>query len=491
MFGHGQIEGYREKYGMEYKQAYWEEEPDGHLVWLHEQRIFPLLRCRALFSGSENFVLYDFYTGNGVNEDVFAYSNRVGDQRGLVLYHNRYATTSGWVRESVAFAANADSDHTELRRTTLTAALDLVNDDRVYYSFRDHTLGLVFLRNSRELSEKGLYAELGEYEFHVFTDFCENREDEAGTWGQLCSALNGRGVGNLQDELKQLHYLELNAAFRAVLERGSTTATSSTAFTKGLAPAVRRFLIALAAQTGKTASKQKDILAEISVCKTFLNTLRTVKPSAKPAREVLARTINLLSTPSGSQLLVAWLLLKDRQIELTTYGLDYSLKQVGGHGTPAESEQSALLLQALLASKTVDTAIGATPLDRAFATVAGRKFMQVHESGGAEWFNKERYEELLEWFSILTLMEGAAGKPADRTIAAWLGRSAAENRRLSELAAHAGYRTKLLLRLLGPVITAPDTGANPGLTKKPAGKKSIAHVSTQRVTADVPDKKER
>ncbi|MBW2690975.1 MAG: alpha-amylase, partial [Deltaproteobacteria bacterium] len=28
MFGHGQIEGYREKYGMEYRRAYWNEEPD-------------------------------------------------------------------------------------------------------------------------------------------------------------------------------------------------------------------------------------------------------------------------------------------------------------------------------------------------------------------------------------------------------------------------------------------------------------------------------
>jgi hypothetical protein len=117
--------------------------------------------------------------------------------------------------------------------------------------------------------------------------------------------------------------------------------------------------------------------------------------------------------------------------------------------------------------------------------------MQVHESGGTEWFNKERYEELLEWFSILALMKGASGKPADRTIAAWLGRFAAENRRLSELAAHAGYRTKLLLRLLGPVTTAPDTDAHPGLTKKPSGKKSIAQASTQRVAAKVPDKKSR
>src|SRR5690606_13014211 len=35
MFGHGQIEGYTEKYGMEYRRAYWDESPDEHLVARH------------------------------------------------------------------------------------------------------------------------------------------------------------------------------------------------------------------------------------------------------------------------------------------------------------------------------------------------------------------------------------------------------------------------------------------------------------------------
>ena len=86
MFGHGQIEGFSEKYGMEYRRAYWDEQPDSELVERHTHEIFPLLRRRYLFAGVENFLLYDFFTPEGtVNEDVFAYSNRVGDQRGLVL----------------------------------------------------------------------------------------------------------------------------------------------------------------------------------------------------------------------------------------------------------------------------------------------------------------------------------------------------------------------------------------------------------------------
>ena len=88
---------------MEFRRAYWEELPDGYLVERHEREIFPLLRRRYLFAEVQSFLLYDFYTPEGhVNEDVFAYSNRVGDSRSLVLYHNRYAETSGWILTAAA-----------------------------------------------------------------------------------------------------------------------------------------------------------------------------------------------------------------------------------------------------------------------------------------------------------------------------------------------------------------------------------------------------
>ena len=67
MFGHGQIEGFSEKYGMEYRRSYWDEPVDSHLVWRHEQEIFPLFKKRRMFSGVEHFVLYDFRTPEGLS----------------------------------------------------------------------------------------------------------------------------------------------------------------------------------------------------------------------------------------------------------------------------------------------------------------------------------------------------------------------------------------------------------------------------------------
>ncbi|MEZ4484421.1 MAG: hypothetical protein R2864_07430 [Syntrophotaleaceae bacterium] len=40
MFGHGQVEGFAEKYGMEYRRAYWDEAVDAGFVALQSQ-IFP------------------------------------------------------------------------------------------------------------------------------------------------------------------------------------------------------------------------------------------------------------------------------------------------------------------------------------------------------------------------------------------------------------------------------------------------------------------
>ena len=78
MFGHGQVEGFREKYGMEFRKPKLDEQIDGGLVRGHEWKIFPLLHRRYLFADVEHFFLYDLFTDNGsVDENVFAYSNVV------------------------------------------------------------------------------------------------------------------------------------------------------------------------------------------------------------------------------------------------------------------------------------------------------------------------------------------------------------------------------------------------------------------------------
>ena len=148
MFGHGQIEGYTEKYGMEYRWPRYQENPDPWLVERHEREIAPLLHQRALFAESSNFLLYDFFREDGsVDENVFAYSNRRGDQRALVLYNNRYSTTRGTIDNSAAYA---DKHSGHLRQRRLKDGLDLTADPALIFAFRDSLTGLDYLRRSVE-----------------------------------------------------------------------------------------------------------------------------------------------------------------------------------------------------------------------------------------------------------------------------------------------------------------------------------------------------
>jgi glycosidase len=202
MFGHGQIEGFAEKYGMEFRRAYWDEQPDPYLVERHKREISPLLHRRALFADVENFLLFDYYTTGGwVDENVFAYSNQMGDQRSLVVYHNKFAQTSGWIRWS---AATKSKSSDRLVQRTLAEALGLTGGDGRFVVFRDQINGLEYIRSSQEIISQGLFLNLNAYEYHVFLDFHEVSDDEFSSLRRLCESLAGSGVPNVREAMREL-----------------------------------------------------------------------------------------------------------------------------------------------------------------------------------------------------------------------------------------------------------------------------------------------
>ncbi len=222
MFGHGQIEGFTEKYGMEYRRAYWDEVPDQYLVERHEREIFPLLRRRYLFAEVQDFLMYDFYTPEGfVNEDVFAYSNRRGDERALVIYHNKYASTHGWIRMSAAYPIKSGSgDDRVLIQRTLGEGLGLHQDNQHFTIFRDQIRGQEYIRNSLELHEQGLFVELDAYKCMVFVDFREVLDNEWHQYAHLANYLNGRGVPSIDDALKEIFLQSVHTPFRELMNAG-------------------------------------------------------------------------------------------------------------------------------------------------------------------------------------------------------------------------------------------------------------------------------
>ena len=219
MFGHGQIEGYTERYGMEYRRAYYDEQPDAWLVARHEREISPLLRRRYQFAEVENFLLYDFFSDEGtVNEDVFAYSNRSGQERALVVFNNRYAGASGWVRISCAYAEKHADVNKSLRQKTLGETFGLSDDASLFAACRDSANGLEFLFRARDLSGRGMNLDLQAYQCHVFLDWRDLREDGAHPWGELCDSLAGNGVPSLEDALRSLQLQPVHRAVLALLD---------------------------------------------------------------------------------------------------------------------------------------------------------------------------------------------------------------------------------------------------------------------------------
>jgi glycosidase len=215
MFGHGQVEGFTEKYGMEYKQARMRETPNEELVARHQREIAPLLKRRWAFAESANFVLYDFWNDHGtVDENVFAYSNVSGGERSLVLYNNVYGSTRGTVHVS---AASMDKGAGTLRQRPLVEAMQLPGDPAAIVGYRDTTSGLEYLRRAGGLIENGFSVELRGYQYVVLQQWREMTVTAEQPWDQLCDALHGAGVYNLGEALSKLRLRPVHDALRQML----------------------------------------------------------------------------------------------------------------------------------------------------------------------------------------------------------------------------------------------------------------------------------
>jgi glycosidase len=248
MFGHGQVEGFREKYGMEFRKPKLDEQPDEGLVGGHDWKIFPILRRRALFADVEQFFLYDFFTPNGsVDENVFAYSNAFQGERGLILYHNRFADTAGWIKTSAAYL---DKGTGELRQKSLAEALSLPAEG--FAIFKDGATHLEYIRSCEELWHKGMYVELHAYQHHAFMDW---RFVAGARWLTVHDALKGAGVESMQGKCEQMIGVKKEAMAQAVeavkIKKRGKKAVAKTPVRKTKRPATKK-----ASATAKKSAKK-------------------------------------------------------------------------------------------------------------------------------------------------------------------------------------------------------------------------------------------
>ena len=228
LFGHGQVEGFREQYGMEFRRARLDETVDEGLLAHHQRTIFPLLHRRAEFAGSDDFRLYDFETEPGqVNEDVFAYSNRgPTGQRSLVLFHNRYAEVRGRARQSCSYAERDVDGEKRIVQTTIEIGLGLTAGPGRWLALRNALTGLEELRSTTEIAADGFAAELPAYACRVYVDLQEVVDEPAAPWSRLAGRLAGGAVPSLTEALADLVLEPEHERIRSALATALASASS-------------------------------------------------------------------------------------------------------------------------------------------------------------------------------------------------------------------------------------------------------------------------
>jgi len=427
MFAHGQLEGFREKYGMEFRRAYWNETPRPDLLARQEREIFPLLRRRALFAGVESFLLYDLEaSAGGVNEDVFAYSNMRAGERALVLYNNRFAQAGGRVRMSAAFAVKSGGGKS-LDRRTLAEGLALPGDRAAFVVFREHFSGLQFIRRCADIAENGLAIELGAYRCAAFLDFSIMTDDASGRWARLAAELGGRGVPHMDEAMREMELRPILEPLRALTSGEIWDRFLRAARPECLADDEKSFLIRvgetyrgfLAAAAGRAGSPGASALEPRSLLPDCMALIRGAAPGSTRPTWLDKASATLLHTGLRDQAgalpaLWMWTLLQPLGDRVEEWMLAPIIRELAGRAgaEPAAVEDAPALVAFLL--RRADWVARSGSAADLLADDAFQRAVHVNSFEGVAWLRKESLETLLPALFAAGIVGSSLGEEMTR-----------------------------------------------------------------------------
>lgn len=208
MFGHGQLEGYAEKYGMEFTSAKWDEKPKEWLLDRHKREIFPLLRKRRCFSGVNDFELFDVINNfGGVEENVYAYANGYGSDRVFVFYNNSYNRAEGRIKDSVQKNVKRWGSKV-LVNSTFVDALALEKGDDKFLKYQTLSDSLYHIYPVSKAEKEGFYISLNGFETQVFQNI-HTVTDTYGIYKRYFDAYGLKGSVNIEEEAEDLAFSSL------------------------------------------------------------------------------------------------------------------------------------------------------------------------------------------------------------------------------------------------------------------------------------------
>ncbi|HTY11599.1 MAG TPA: alpha-amylase family glycosyl hydrolase [Bacteroidota bacterium] len=450
MFGHGQIEGFTEKYGMEYKRAYYDEVPDNRLVLRHEHELFPIMKRRHLFSDVTNFEHYDFHDSHGhVDPNVFAYSNMSGGERALIFYHNKYRECKGWIKfGSMKLSSSAGGEkRSEIR--SLGQALALNSDDKHFYIFKDYKSGLEYIRSGRELHEKGMYAELRAFEYHAFLDFREVY-DEAGEYSAIARTLHGAGVDSIHQSLVEMRQAPVHDAVKALLSEDNVASLRSYCLPtikgkikRGSVDEIFGYFSAFVRETEKYTGAHYDVKKGKEYLQRNIENLSSLWQNLQPAVKPRAQgrlegwqkefknteVYKTLRQPARSGLLLSWLVgtaltRPERNATPTVTAVDLFtqinlekvlLKTFSNLGRNHEqAKRDVCLLEILVRHQHLLTDADEhnrfMRMEKLFDDYDVREYVKVNLYHDTWFYNKECFEEMLGWLFVVSVVNDWHGE---------------------------------------------------------------------------------
>ena len=446
MFGHGQIEGLTEKYGMEYRKPILDETGIFEFDKQHFSKISPLLQNRELFANVDHFRLFDFQQSDGnINENVFAYTNQCGKHRVLVLFNNAYQETEGRVVNSFPHTDAADR-HTGKYSLNIAAAFGLFTENHRYLCLHDLSTDSYQIRLSNQIVEHGFETHLKGYEYHVFTKIHPTEALNDETFKQLYEMYGQNSIPNLQHALNQIYGqkvdpLRVNADLMSqVLECMQRSQSSDQQ--NQLAEAVNAYLNNVKELTqfqGDFSQLQAEIMLMLT---TLIQLPKLAKSLDVPGTKNVANHLSKISIDLEDNLphqlsLSAWILVSqfhkhippmnnpcDGLEWLKKWNLDQSVAMALSKSGMTEDSANQKTIFLKLAVKYQDWFIEDSTKDYSqilkswLITQDIRESLKVNFYEDTLWYHQESFMELIWWMEIVPILKALSTLESNRVTAA-------------------------------------------------------------------------
>jgi glycosidase len=216
MLGHGQWEGQRERYGMEYRAPRTIDPVSTDHVERYDREIAPLLRARHLFAGVADFRWFDAQSDNkAARESAYAFSNAAGSARTLVIALNSDTAAELTIQHaSPAVAPSSSLTGTSahhLPASTIADRLGVAESTGDVVELRDAITNRSLLVSTASLVGSGLTVRLPAFGRVAFWGVAQHHSTPSEPWADLAAQASGE---MLRDPL---------AALAALTNGGSPT----------------------------------------------------------------------------------------------------------------------------------------------------------------------------------------------------------------------------------------------------------------------------